>query len=101
MLPRAAERDGSNWCHVLPAATRRARPAEWVLEEGSTDQSDADIAKELVREQLFRRLNQELPYTLDPEHVSQRTLQDGSVRFEQIIWVPNETVRPFFKIIGY
>lgn len=26
--------------------------------------------------------------------VSQRTLRDGSVRFEQVIWVPNENVRP-------
>ena len=25
--------------------------------------------------------------------VSQRTLRDGSVRFEQVIWVPNENVR--------
>ena len=25
--------------------------------------------------------------------VSQRTLRDGSVRLEQVIWVPNETVR--------
>lgn len=62
------------------------------MEEGATDQPDSDIALELVREQLFRRLNQELPYALSPEHVSQRTLRDDSVRFEQVIWVPNETV---------
>ena len=84
-LARAAD----DWGPVC----RRAMPAEWVLEEGATDQSDAEIARELVREQLFRRLNQELPYSLEPEHVSQRTLADNSVRIEQVIWVPNETVR--------
>lgn len=71
----------------------RAKPAEWILEEGATDQSDAEIAIEMVREQFFRRLHQELPYGIVPEHVSQKTLRDNSIRIEQVIYVPNETVR--------
>ena len=59
--------------HMLSAATwtehraaRRARPADWLLDQGSaTDQSDAELAAELVREQMFRFLHQEVPYALE------------------------------------
>ena len=30
-----------------------------------TDQSDAELAAELVREQMFRYLHQEVPYALE------------------------------------
>ena len=43
----------------------RAQPGRWLLDEGeSTDQSDAEMAAELVREQMFRYLHQEVPYAL-------------------------------------
>jgi GTPase Era involved in 16S rRNA processing len=48
----------------------RARPGRWLLDEGEpTDQSDAEMAAELVREQMFRYLHQEVPYALQVRRV--------------------------------
>ena len=48
---------------------------------------------EITREQLYRRLHQELPYQSTVETEVWKELKDGSVRIEQTIYVERESQR--------
>ncbi len=48
---------------------------------------------QVVRERVFLRLRQELPYELEVKTVEHRTLPDGSLLLKQQILVPTEIVR--------
>jgi len=54
-------------------------------EESSHDHSS--YAVELVKEQVYRRLNGEIPYVLKIKPVSTKFLRDGSLRIEQDLLV--------------
>ncbi len=51
------------------------------------DISEQLLACEITREKIFLRLHEELPYTTTVETESFKTLQDGSHRIEQVIYV--------------
>ena len=50
-------------------------------------------AMEIVREHIFRRLHQDLPYELEVQHVSMKYLRDGSLRVEHAIICKGESQR--------
>ena len=49
------------------------------------------LAAELTREQLFRRLHQELPYSITVETDEWETREDGSVRVGQTVYVQRDS----------
>jgi len=56
------------------------------------------LAAEITREQLYLQLQQELPYAAAVETESWKTLDDGSARIEQVIYVARESQKPI--VIG-
>jgi len=57
--------------HLKDELLKKAQPGDWMLaKEFVTDQPDSEIVLETIREQLFRRLNREVPYNLDLKLVS-------------------------------
>jgi len=49
-----------------------------------------------VREKIFRRLRQELPYEIEVVPKAYEALKDGSLLFRHSIQVPSETVSTLF-----
>lgn len=69
----------------------RVPPGPWLYPEDQM--SDAPLrflAAEITREKLFERLHDELPYRSTVETEQWKTLRDGSVRIEQVIFVERE-----------
>ncbi|HRK24385.1 MAG TPA: GTPase Era [Beijerinckiaceae bacterium] len=69
----------------------RLPPGPWLYPEDQM--SDAPLrflAAEITREKLFERLHDELPYRSTVETEQWKTLRDGSVRIEQVIFVERE-----------
>jgi GTP-binding protein Era len=62
-------------------------------EDQLTDAPLRQLAAEITREQLYRRLHQELPYQSTVETETWKELDDGSVRIEQAIYVERESQR--------
>jgi GTP-binding protein Era len=62
-------------------------------EDQLTDAPLRQLAAEITREQLYRRLHQELPYRSTVETQTWKELKDGSVRIEQTIYVERESQR--------
>jgi GTP-binding protein Era len=86
-------RDGDG-CDDLLAALAESLPAgPWLFPEDQlSDLSQRAMAAELTREQLFRQLHQELPYSLTVETDGWVASQDGSeVRIDQTIYVQRES----------
>jgi GTP-binding protein Era len=66
----------------------------WLYPEDQlTDASLRQTAAEITREKLFRRLHEELPYSLTVETTEWKALKDGSIRVEQTIYVMRESQR--------
>ncbi len=80
----------------LLAALAKAMPASpWFYPDDQVaDMPLRLMAAEFTREQLFRRLHQELPYHLTVDTESWQDKDDGSVRIEQVITVAREGHRP-------
>jgi GTP-binding protein Era len=51
------------------------------------------LAAEITREKIYRRLHQELPYQSTVETELWKDLKDGSLRIEQTIYVERESQR--------
>jgi GTP-binding protein Era len=62
-------------------------------EDQITDAPLRQLAAEITREKLYRRLHQELPYQSTVETDHWQELKDGSVRIEQTIYVERESQR--------
>ena len=79
----------------LLAALAAAMPeGPWLFPEDQvSDMPERMLAAEITREQLYRQLQQELPYRATVETESWRERDDGSVRIEQIIYVERESQR--------
>ena len=73
----------------------KAMPAgPWLYPEDQiSDMPDRLLAAELVREQLFEQLHQELPYALTVETEAWEERQDGSVKIDATIFVERESQR--------
>ncbi|HSH28926.1 MAG TPA: GTPase Era [Thiohalobacter sp.] len=59
-------------------------------EEQVTDRSERFLAAELIREKLFRRLGQELPYGLTVQ-IEQFKDDDGLLRIHGLVWVERDS----------
>jgi len=69
-------------------------PGPWLFPEDQlSDMPDRLLAAELVREQLFEQLHQELPYAITVETETWEERKDGSVKIEQTIYVERESQR--------
>jgi GTP-binding protein Era len=56
---------------------------EWEHDsEATTDLTEQEVAMELVREVLFQRLNQEIPYAVEQEVAEWQVLRNGSLRVD-------------------
>lgn len=66
----------------------------WLFPEDQiSDMPDRLLAAELVREQLFEQLHQELPYAITVETEAWEERKDGSVKLELTIYVERESQR--------
>ena len=59
-------------------------------EDQLSDQPDRLLAAEIVREQLFRQLEQELPYAATVETEAWQEREDGSVRIDAVVFVERD-----------
>jgi GTP-binding protein Era len=85
---------GSGVGDLLSYLVSQLPEGPWLYPEDQvSDVSDRDLAAEIVREKLFLRLHQELPYHLSVVPESWREQADGSVRFEAIIYVERDSHR--------
>jgi GTP-binding protein Era len=87
----ALEGDGCD--DLLNAMVDSVPEGPWLFPEDQlSDLSQRAMAAELTREQLFRQLHQELPYSLTVETESWVASHDGSeVRIDQTIYVQRDT----------
>jgi GTP-binding protein Era len=71
-----------------------AAPREWEFPaEKRHDHAPMQIVEEAIREQLLRRLNQELPYHIRQRNLGWTSLDDGSLRIDQYLLVDNLRVK--------
>ena len=78
---------------LLGGLAARASDRQWEMGGQASEHSEATLAAEVVREKLFKRFNQELPYELEVRVMSCRPLKDASLRIEQNIYVPHNHVK--------
>jgi GTP-binding protein Era len=66
----------------------------WLYPEDQiSDMPDRLLAAEIVREQLFEQLHQELPYALTVETEAWEERKDGSVKIDATIFVERDSQR--------
>ena len=90
VIPLSA-RTGDNvdalWAELVP----RIPPGEHVFDDDAlTDRSERFLAAELIREQLVRRLGEELPYASTVQVERFAPLEDGRMAIDAVIWVERE-----------
>jgi GTP-binding protein Era len=69
-------------------------PGPWLYPpDQMSDAPLRQLAAEITREKLFRRLHQEIPYQATVETETWKELRDGAVRIEQTIYVERESQR--------
>jgi GTP-binding protein Era len=79
---------------LLAALAARLPQGPWLFPEDQvSDMPERLLAAEIVREQLYRQLHQELPYRATVETDQWQEKDDGSVRIEQTIYVEREGQR--------
>jgi GTPase len=85
--------NGDGCDDLLQALAEGLPEGPWLFPEDQlSDLSQRAMAAELTREQLFRQLHQELPYSLTVETDSWVAAQDGSeVRIDQTIYVQRDS----------
>lgn len=82
----ALKRDGID--HLLDAMGKAMPEGPHLYPEDElTDQTDRMLAAELVREQIFMQLREEIPYGASVETESFKELADGSARIDLTIYV--------------
>ena len=71
-----------------------AREAPWEFDATSTsDMTPTQKALEIVRESVYNRVHEDLPYGIDIAHVSWEDFRNGDVRIEQNILVDTASQR--------
>lgn len=79
---------------LLAALAARVPEGPWLFPEDQvSDMPERMLAAEIVREQLYLQLHQELPYRATVETDLWQEREDGSVRIEQTIYVERESQR--------
>jgi GTP-binding protein Era len=72
----------------------RMPPGPWLYpEDQMSDAPLRQLAAEITREKIYRRLHQELPYQSTVETELWKELKNGSLRIEQTIYVERESQR--------
>jgi GTPase Era involved in 16S rRNA processing len=72
-----------------------ALPSPWLPADTASDvDMAADLAVEIVREEIFRHIHAELPYELQPIPTESRKLPDGNMMLRQSIFVRTILVGP-------
>jgi GTP-binding protein Era len=90
---------GKNTQNLLTYLISQAKPRDWTFASSvRTDQSPLELAEEIMREKLYRRLNQEVPYLISLENEGWTILKDGRLRIHEKIIVPKKSMIPL--IIG-
>eukprot|EP00698_Gefionella_okellyi_P016783 TRINITY_DN4826_c0_g1_i1.p1 TRINITY_DN4826_c0_g1~~TRINITY_DN4826_c0_g1_i1.p1 ORF type:complete len:589 (-),score=138.88 TRINITY_DN4826_c0_g1_i1:20-1645(-) len=88
----STERDGTD--DVKKYLIKNAERKPWMFERHEvTDQSDLTRAEEIVREKIYQRLNQEVPYVVRQHTESWSVYKNGSLRIDQILYVRSESQR--------
>lgn len=76
------------WAHKVPEGP-------WLFPEDQlSDLSERLLAAEIVREEIFHRLHEELPYSIWVETESWEEFKDGSVKINISIFVQRESQKP-------
>ena len=87
-------RDGLLAAASDPALADRCSVRQWPHDEGVlSDLPLLDHAEELIREKLFVRLQQELPYQIVQRTLGWTELADGSLRIDHELRVPRKSQR--------
>ncbi len=104
LLEWLARHGGERWHEVLLISARKGSGVDelerrvlellpfsrpFYDEDQFTDRSERFLAAELVREQLMRRLHQELPYAVTVE-IEEFKRESGLLRIGAIVWVERE-----------
>jgi len=70
----------------------KAKPQSWIYpKDTKTDQSPLELCHELVREKIFKYMNQEIPYSVVIDTIGWTELIDGTLRIDQILIVQKQT----------
>jgi GTP-binding protein Era len=78
--------NGKNVMDLQSWLTVQSKSAPWEYHHSTvTPRSDIEIAEEIVREKLYQRLNQELPYQLFLNNTGWTDLPDGSLLINMTI----------------
>ncbi len=73
---------------LLEYIINNSRPSEWYYSEDEvTTLPMKFLSSEITREQVFLNLHEELPYNIIVETENLETLEDGSIKINQIIFV--------------
>ncbi|MBM3950877.1 MAG: GTPase Era [Rhodospirillales bacterium] len=79
---------------LLAAFAKRVPEGPWLFPEDQvSDMPERMLAAEVVREQLYLQLHQEVPYRATVETDQWRDMNDGGVRIEQTIYVERDGQR--------
>jgi len=83
---------GENFDKLQTYLLARAIERPWMYsKEVKTDQSDLKRAAEIIREKIFRRTNQEVPYNTKQENIGWTICPNGDLRIDQNIIVTKES----------
>lgn len=85
--------EGAGCPDLLEDLGKRLPAGPWLFPEDQlSDLSNRSLASELTREQIFLRLNQELPYSITVENESWAESADGAeIRIDQTIYVQRDS----------
>eukprot|EP00808_Paulinella_micropora_P006599 g18964.t1 len=76
-----------------------APPGQWIYKQGvTTDLTPVQRVEEVVREKIYQRLNQEIPYAIQQKTLGWEDRPDGSVRIDMQLTVNSEGQKK--KLIG-
>merc|ERR1712100_580831 len=69
-----------------------AKPRAWEYPaNASCYMSDYQRVMETIREKIYRRLNKEIPYEVEQRNVDWYEMEDGTLRIENNLYVPQES----------
>jgi len=83
---------GDGVSDLLDALAAEMQPGPWLYPEDMiSEMPNRLLAAEIMREKLFLRLHQELPYALTVETEGWEEKKDGSVKISQVIYVTRDS----------
>ena len=87
-----AAEQGDGIDDLMAHLTKILPQSPWMFpEEQVSDMSESLLAAEITREKIFLQLHKEVPYATAVETEKWETLDDGSIRIRQIIYVQRDS----------